>query len=164
MNGVIFYLFGGLAILSALNVILASKPTRALLSLIVTMFGLAVTYLLLGAYFVAMVHLIVYAGAVLVLFLFVIMLQGTSAKEISLFDRFSKSQLFLSGIAAIAFMALVLYLLHQNAAPAAAGYSGHTEAFGLTLFRDYLLPFELTSLLLLIGVFAAVGLAKKDTE
>ena len=163
MTAFLFYLFGGLALLSASAVILLPKPTRALLCLVVTMFALAVIYLLLGAYFVAMVHIIVYAGAVLVLFLFVIMLQGTGAKELPLFDRFNKSQILLSGLVAAAFLGLLLYFLHGlNLAPASSGFSGQTENFGMELFRNYVLPFELTSLLLLIGVFAAVGLAKKE--
>ena len=87
MIQVLFYFFAGLAVLSALSVIFSPRPTRALLSLIVTMFALAVLYLLLGAPFVAMVHLIVYAGAVLVLFLFVIMLQGVGATEIPFWAR-----------------------------------------------------------------------------
>src|SRR5690349_3085591 len=103
MPQVFFYFFSGVTVLSALAVILLNSPTRALLSLIVTMFSLSVLYLLLGAPFVAMVHLIVYAGAVLVLFLFVIMLQGIGAEEISLKNRFHAGYLFISFFTAITF-------------------------------------------------------------
>lgn len=162
MTGFLFYVFGGLALICAAAVVLTPKPTRALLSLVVGMFGLAVVYLLLGAYFVAMVHIIVYAGAVLVLFLFVIMLQGTGAKEVPVFGRFNKGHILLSGIAAAAFLGILIYLLNNVGLTQGAGFAGQSENFGLELFRNYVLPFELTSLLILVGVFAAVGLAKKE--
>mgnify|MGYP001600627428 CR=1 FL=1 len=184
MTSFLFYFFAVLAVLTAIRVISAPKPTRALIFLILTMFALAVIYLLLNAYFVAMVHLIVYAGAVLVLFLFVIMLQGTGVEELPLSKRFAKGHVFFSGVAAAAFMALLISVLLKNTIglqstvfagrnsiiPArllelgAPVFAGDTKTFGISLFQDYLLPFELTSLLLLIGVFAAVSLAKKDDK
>ncbi len=161
----LFYFFSVIAVLTAIKVISAPKPTRALIALILTMFALAVIYLLLNAYFVAMVHLIVYAGAVLVLFLFVIMLQGTGAEELPLNKRFAKGHVFFSGVAAAAFMALFISVLLKSTISAqTTNFSGDTHTFGMALFQDYLLPFELTSLLLLIGVFAAVSLAKKDDK
>ena len=162
MQPVLFYSFSALAIVSAIAVIAASKPTRALLSLIVTMFALAVLYLILGAPFVAMAHLIVYAGAVLVLFLFVIMLQGVGAKEIPLFKRFSFGQIFFSGLAVAGFLGILIKTAHTLKLSQAAGINGTVEAVGESLFRNYLIPFELTSVLLLVGVFAAVSLAKKE--
>lgn len=162
MQTLLFYFFSAVAILSALCVITHSKPTRALLSLIVTMFALSVIYLLLGAAFVAMVHLIVYAGAVLVLFLFVIMLQGIGAVEIPLKNRFLPSHLFLFLVTAIGFTAVLICGFLKLKFPAAATGQGSIESVGLLLFQDYLIPFELTSVLLLIGIFAAVSLAKKD--
>ena len=102
----LFYLFSALAVGSALLVIAVPKPTRALLSLIVTMFCLSVLYLLLGAFFVAMANLIVYAGAILVLFLFVIMLQGIGAREVPLANRFKLSYLLSAAGVAVAFLIL----------------------------------------------------------
>ena len=164
MQSLLFYFFSGLALLSALFVILLPKPTRALLSLIVTLFSLTALYLLLGAPFVAMAHLIVYAGAVLVLFLFVIMLQGIGAEEIPLSKRFQFGYLTLVTFTAIAFLIITLGLLAGSGSPAATGIYGSVEMIGRVLFKNYLLPFEVTSLLLLLGVFAAVSLAKKDSE
>ena len=161
MQLILFYFFSTVAVLSAIFVVASRRPTRALLSLIVTLFALSVIYIQLGAAFVAMAHLIVYAGAVLVLFLFVIMLQGVGAKEPGVFQRFSAGQIFLSILTGAAFLALLI-----NSAslplPAAAGVAGTVESVGQTLLTAYLLPFELTSFLLLIGVFAAVSLAKRD--
>lgn len=159
----LFYFTAAIAVVSALGVILLRKPTRALLTLIVTMFALSIIYLLLGAPFVAMVHLIVYAGAVLILFLFVIMLQGVGASEIPLVQRFPLSHIILAGLAGLSFAALLAsIILRAGDLKSAAPVLGTVEAVGEILFRNYLVPFELTSLLLLIGIFAAVSLAKKD--
>ncbi len=160
----LFYLFSAVAVISALFVIALPKPSRALLWLIVTMFALAVIYLLLGAPFVAMAHLIVYAGAVLILFLFVIMLQGVGASDLPIKERFNRGYLLLANFVGSAFFALILFLLFKQQPPEPKGVLGNVELFGSILFKDYLVPFELTSLLLLVGVFAAVSLAKKDAE
>ena len=162
MEHLLFYFFSGVAILSALFVIALPKPTHALLSLIVTMLSLTVLYLLLGAYFVAMTHLIVYAGAVLVLFLFVIMLQGIGAKDIPFRERFKKSYLFLSCFVGVTFFSLITVNAVSLVFPQPAGVQGTVENVGEALFHHFLLPFELTSVLLLLGIFAAIALAKKD--
>ncbi len=162
MEAALFYFFSGLALFSALAVILLPSPARALLSLVVTMFGLSVLYVVLGAPFVAMVNLIVYAGAVLVLFLFVIMLQGIGAQDTPLRERFQPMFLLTCGFVAAAFTAVIIFLFCRAGIPVAAGIQGSVELVARMLFREYLLPFELTSLLLLLGIFAAVSLAKKD--
>ena len=162
MSLLLFYLFSAVALISALLVIVLSRPTRALLSLMVTMFALSVLYLLMGAYFVAMAQIIVYAGAVLILFLFVIMLQGIGAQEIPLGSRFSTFQVALSLATGLALTVLTVLILHRFSGPLPAGVLGTTEEIGRSLFRNYLLPFELTSILLLVGVFAAIALAKKE--
>ena len=162
MTAPLFYFFAGLALISALSVLFSPKPTRALLSLIVTMFSLAMIYLLLGAEFVAMVHLIVYAGAVLVLFLFVIMLQGTGAKDIPFFARFSIGQILTSILTGGAFLFAVFFIIKSLALPASTGVDGSIETIGRMIFHQYLIPFELTSFLLLLGILGAVSLAKED--
>jgi len=162
MEAFLFYLFSGLAILSALCVILLSNPTRALLSLIVVMFSLAVLYLLLGAHFVAIANVIVYAGAVLVLFLFVIMLQGVGSKDVPLSKRFRPPYLLFAALTSIFFLFLLGIVTWPDALPRSAQAQGTAEAIGRLLFKSYVLPFELTSLLLLLAVFAAVALAKQE--
>ena len=165
MQPFLFYLFSGLSLISALFVITLPRPTRALLSLMVTMFSLAVLYILLGAPFVAMAHLIVYAGAVLVLFLFVIMLQGIGEKDIPFAQRFRPWYLALVSFVGTAFAGTLAFLFFRAFIfPAPRGVNGTVENIAAALFRHYLIPFELTSLLLLLGVFAAVGLAKKEPE
>ena len=158
MEALLFYPFAGLAVLGALGVVTLRKPTRALLSLMLTMFALAVLFLQLHAYFVAMVHLVVYAGAVLVLFLFVIMLLGIGAKEPALGERFRKSFLCLSFFVPVSFLAFLLLLVRSLESRPLIPAEGAPETFGILLFTRYFLPFELVSFLLLIGVFAAVSL------
>lgn len=161
MTVFLFYLCSVIAVLSAAGVILHPQPTRALLSLIVTMFALAVLYLLLGAPFLAMVNLIVYAGAVLVLFLFVIMLLGVGAKDAPLKERFPLIHILFSLVIGGAFIAALAFLLRGGKQTLTA-FEGTVELIGRRLFTQYLLPFELIALLLLVGIFAAISLAKKD--
>ena len=162
MTSILFYFFSGLAVLSASAVVLIRRPAHALLSLVVTMFSLSVLYLMLGAPFVAMAHLIVYAGAVLVLFLFVLMLQGVGAEDPAIGKRFHAGYLVLVLFTAAAFAVILLTVTFGGKFALPKGIEGNIESFGQTLFSTYLIPFELTSLLLLLGVFAAVSLAKKD--
>ena len=164
MEQFVFYPFAALAVLSALGVVILRSPTRALLSLIVTMFSLAVLFILLKAYFVAMVHLIVYAGAVLVLFLFVIMLLGMGAKELSLREPPRTPFLPLAFFVPAAFLGLLLYLAASLKSKPLNPAEGAPENLGTFLFTQYFLPFELVSFLLLIGVFAAVALASAKPE
>lgn len=163
MQPFLFYPFAALAVLGAVGVISLRKPTRALLALILTMFSLAVLFLLLRAPFVAAVHLVVYAGAVLVLFLFVIMLLGIGAKEPRLGENFKRGYLAVSFFVPIAFLALLTTLALTGAGSTLDPAEGSPDAFGRLLFTRYLLPFELVSFLLLIGVFAAVALAGTKT-
>ncbi len=165
MKPILFYFFSSITLLSAVGVITLPKPARALISLLAVMFSLTVLYLLLGAPFLAMANLIVYAGAVLVLFLFVIMLQGIETKDVPFSKRFAPWYFALTGFVGSAFLAIMLFLfLKTFVFSAPQGILGNVEAIAAPLFRNYLIPFELTSLLLLMGVFAAVGLAKKDPE
>lgn len=159
MQALVFYPFAFLAVLGALGVITLRRPTRALLSLMLTMFSLAALFLVLQAHFVAMVYLIVYAGAVLVLFLFVIMLLGLGAKEPKASESFRRAYLVVAFFVPVAFLGLLLFLASTLTKTPLNPSQGSPESFGTLLFTRYLLPFELVSFLLLIGVFAAVALA-----
>jgi len=159
MESLLFYPFALFAILGALGVVFLRQPVRALLSLMVTMFSLAVLFLLLQAPFVAMVHIVVYAGAVLVLFLFVIMLLGIGARESRFGENLKKGFVGLAFFVPAAFLIHLLYLFSPLSRESLQPVPGSPESFGRLLFTRYLLPFELVSFLLLIGVFAAVALA-----
>jgi NADH-quinone oxidoreductase subunit J len=155
-----FYLFSLTMILASLAVVLARNPLYNVLSLVVAIFSLSSLFMLLKAFFVGIILLLVYAGAVLVFFLFVVMClnltsQGFTSQEQSRFR-------FLGGIGGVLFlgelwMALSAYL--NTPRMPGQPLRGTIEAVGQILFTEYLLPFELTSLLLLIAIFGIVSLA-----
>lgn len=158
MESFLFYPFAFTAVAGAVGVVTFRRPTRALLSLLLTLFSLAVLFVLLKAYFVAMVHLIVYAGAVIVLFLFVIMLLGIGAQEPGTIRNLPNPFLALCLFVPVCFLGILLYLAASLGPQMLKPQEGAPESIGKILFTHYLLPFELVSFLLLIGVFAAVML------
>lgn len=162
MEFLFFWIFSILSVVSALSILFVRRPTRALLALLFCMLCLGVLYTLLQAYFVAIVHLIVYAGAVMVLFLFVIMLEGLGATTLPLLQRFSKFHLLLTLISGIVFTGLLIFLFTNSNLPALQSMEGTIENIGRNLFTNYLLPFELISILVLLGIFAALSLAKPE--
>lgn len=158
----LFYFFSALAVVGALLVVFMPKPNRALLSLIVMMVALTGLYVMLGAHFVAIAQIIVYAGAVLVLFLFVIMLQGIQAKDMAITQRFHPSWLILFIASAIAFLVVISYVIKHSYLAPWKSVMGSVQEVGYVLFTKFMLPFELTAILLLLSVFAAVALAKEE--
>ena len=156
-----FYLFATVLILASLGVVRARNPLYNVLSLVVVIFSLSSLFVLLEAYFVGMVLLLVYAGAVLVFFLFVVMCLNLNAQTLTTLEqgRFR----FLGWLIGILFLSEILLVLKSFfRAPMLASSSmrGTIEIIGQILFTDYLLPFELTSLLLLIAIFGVTSLAK----
>jgi NADH-quinone oxidoreductase subunit J len=155
-----------LAVAGAVILILAREPIHSALALILVMVALAVLYLLLGAPFIAAVQIIVYAGAVMVLFVFVIMLLNAGVEE-----RTNFSKLAIPGVALALFLLLEIahWLAHSAIGRALANGAGApaTEAstYDLSemLFRQYLFPFEATSILILIAILGALVLARKES-
>jgi NADH-quinone oxidoreductase subunit J len=156
-----FYLFAAILVLASLNVVLAKNPLYNVLSLVVAIFALSCLFVILEAFFVGMILLLVYAGAVLVFFLFVVMCLNINAIVLNTVDqnRFK----WLGGIAGLMFFVL-FYFAFQSFVQAqvmdASSLRGTIENIGKILFTDYLLPFELTSFLLLIAIFGIVALAQ----
>jgi len=156
----LFFLFAGIAVLGALSLILQRHPIHSALSLIVVMVALAALYLLLGAEFIAAVQVIVYGGAIMVLFVFVIMLLNAGVEERTNLSHMARYAGVPLGILLTATLAWRLW-----GTPTAAAQpfpAKPTEALSLMLFREYVLPFELTSILILIAILGAVVLAKKE--
>jgi len=158
-----FYLLATLAVVSAILVITRKNAVHSALSLIVTLLSLAGLYLMLYAPFVAGVQIVLYAGGIMVLFLFVIMLVNLdkAAKE----EQFNH-QWHIGILASLVLGALFLYVYMKGKAifPAnAVGFdeATNTQQIGLALFSQYLLPFEIASLLLLVAIVGAVVMAKK---
>jgi NADH-quinone oxidoreductase subunit J len=159
----LFYILATVTILAALCVVLQRTPVYSALSLIVVLCSLAVIYLLLGAEFLAVVQVIIYAGAIMVLFVLVIML--LNARQETRADR-SRLARWLGAPLLVALVGEVLLAVWQRFPPettqAAPALVGGPRAVGELLFRTYVLPFEVTSILILVAVLGAVVLAKKQ--
>jgi NADH-quinone oxidoreductase subunit J len=162
---ILFFVFAIIAVIGALLLIVAREPIHSALSLILVMVSLAVLYLMLGAEFIAAVQIIVYAGAIMVLFVFVIMLLNAGVEE-----RTNRSQIAkYAGLPLGIFLLLELahFLAHSEAGAAFANGAGvanrgfSTRGLSEMLFQKYLFPFEATSILILIAILGALVLAKR---
>jgi NADH-quinone oxidoreductase subunit J len=162
----LFLILGLVALVSGGLVVFQKHPLRSALWLIVNFFAVAGVYLLAHAEFIAAIQVIVYAGAVMVLFLFVIMLLNLRQPEAS--PPIPHVGQKIGGIVLAGFTALILiYSFTQAKMPgvqAAAPGLGNTESIARSLFTDYLLPFEVTSVLLLVAIVGAVVLAKSKLK
>lgn len=167
MQLLMFYLFGLGAVVSALLMVTNKRPVRAAMSLIATMSFLAGLYVLLDAHLIAALQLIVYAGAIMVLFLFVIMLLNIEEKEGWLAGITIEVQLVSVLIVGMVFVTMVSLLKVDGSmfAVVEGAYAfGTTKAVGMKLFTEYLLPFEIASVLLLAAIVGAVILAKRRID
>jgi NADH-quinone oxidoreductase subunit J len=160
---ILFYIFAVVTILAALNMVLQRTPVYSALSLIVVLCSLAGVYLQLGAEFMAVIQVIVYAGAIMVLFVFVIMLLNAGHEAPSHRSHIAK---WLGAPLIGAFLGEMLMVIWDQFPPtsgaAPAPLDGSAAAIGHLLFRNYVLPFEVTSILILVAVLGAVVLAKKE--
>jgi NADH-quinone oxidoreductase subunit J len=170
-----FYLFGLFAVASAVAFVTRKSPVAAALWLVVTMFCLAALYVLLEAHFIAAIQVLVYAGAIMVVFLFVVMLLNLGQPS-ELADTRSRLGKLLAGVAGLALLSLLAAQLRTNAVdqlltrsiPASATATtlptgGAVGAVAQPLFTEYLLAFELTSVLLLAAIMGAVVLGRRRT-
>ncbi len=166
MDVILFLIFAIVAVVCAINVVVQTHPISSAVSLIGVMGSLAILYLLLGAEFIAAAQVIVYAGAVMVLFVFVIMLLNAGAEV----RRGRSLMVQLLGIPLlISFLGLVAWFVERIYPPTArvqfGGFTGGTpRAIGQALFTTYLLPFEVTSILILIAILGAIVLARKEID
>ncbi len=159
----IFFVLAALAVIGALNLIIQRHPIHSALSLIVVMVALAGLYLLMGSEFVAAVQIIVYGGAIMVLFVFVIMLLNAGVEE---HTNFSK----LAGIAgvplAVVLLSFLAYVIARSKESAQAGLESgalaNTKEISTMLFKDFVYPFELTSFLILVAILGAIVLAQRE--
>jgi len=163
LHTILFLIFAGICVAGALNFLLQHHPVNSALSLIVVMGALAALFLLLGAEFPAAVQVIVYAGAVMVLFVFVIMLLNAGVEERTRGSRVA-SILGIPGL--VVFFALMYWTLSAPRSQVGSVHIGDyyvpTQDLGIALFREFLLPFEVTSVLILIAIMGAVVLARRE--
>jgi NADH-quinone oxidoreductase subunit J len=160
MHLILFIVFAGLCLTGAINLLLQTHPINSALSPIVVMTSLAVLYLLLGAEFLAAAQVIVYAGAIMVLFTFVVMLLNAGREERTLGSRAARTVGFPAVVAILAVIATTV--LHVEGL-GSAGMQDHitsTSDLSAVLFTKLLLPFEVTSVLILIAILGSVALAR----
>ncbi len=165
MQEILFFVLAAMAVLSALGMLLNKNPVYSVLLLIVTLFAIAGLYVLLNASFIAAVHLIVYAGAIMVLFLFVIMLLDirSDVEHINL-RRLSRILALLATLIFLGETFLIVLMTFKGKAAVVGlgeGILGDVPSVGELLFTKYLLPFEIASVLLLVGIVGAIILAKR---
>jgi len=162
---ILFIVFGIICVAGAVNLLAQRHPINSALSLVVVMSSLALIYLLLGAEFVAAIQIIVYAGAIMVLFVFVIMLLNAGAEERSRGSRMA----LLMGIPGVVVLTALVGWIMISRNRELGGIIINPTNFGATdniahlLFRDFLLPFEITSVLILIAIMGAVVLGRRES-
>ena len=162
----VFFACAVLAIAGALVLIISREPIHSALALILVMISLAVLYLLLVAPFIAAVQIIVYAGAIMVLFVFVIMLLNAGVEERTNWSKIAKYAGLPLAVVLLLEIAHWLFRAPIGAAIAngagAPGPAASTAQLSLELFQQYLFPFEATSILILIAILGALVLARKE--
>ena len=161
---IIFFVLAAIAVLGAVSLILQRHPIHSALSLIVVMVALAGLYLLMGAEFVAAVQIIVYGGAIMVLFIFVIMLLNAGEEERT---NFSKLAMYAGVPLAVAVTGLIAAAIVNSTAaaslpPAAPATLTSTRTLSTLLFKEFVYPFELTSFLILVAILGAIVLAQRE--
>ena len=171
IDSVVFAVCAAIVLIGAIGVVLSRNPIYSALSLVLTLFGVAVLFVEQDAQFLAAVQVIVYAGAIVVLFLFVIMLLGVDRDEPETTSRLpgQRPMAVLVGLAGLGELLALARWRHWLTGPKATGQGAiggfaNTGALAKSLFTTYLLPFELTSLLLIIAVLAAVVLARRPSH
>jgi NADH-quinone oxidoreductase subunit J len=174
MTAVIFFIFAALALVGALGVVLARNPVHSALLLVVTLVSVAVFFIQQQAHLLAAVQVIVYAGAIVVLFLFVIMLLGVDREE-SLDDPLPHQRSAAIALGAIVLAELIFLAGHNWATGATApdqfalkggntALGNNVERVARVLFTDFLWPFEITAGLLVIAVVGSVVLARRSGQ
>jgi NADH-quinone oxidoreductase subunit J len=165
MTALIFLIFAGIAVFCGISLVAQTHPIASALSLIGVMGSLAVLYLQLGGEFIAAAQMIVYAGAIMVLFVFVIMLLNagaeTTSRQVPIFARYAGMVLLAAFLGLISF--IIQATLPKTEGVVFGAFQGGTAlAVGRKLFTVYLLPFEATSVLILIALLGAIVLARRE--
>jgi NADH-quinone oxidoreductase subunit J len=169
LESIVFYAFGGLMLAAAIGVISVRNPVHAVLLLVLTFFTSACIWLLAEAEFLAIVLVLVYVGAVMVLFLFVVMMLDIRIAPLREgFMRYLPVGLFVAGLMAVQMFAVLtvkgVFALQAPPEPAAAAGMSNTEWLGRAMFSDYLYPFEIAGVILTVAIIAAITLTLRKRE
>ncbi len=158
---ILFYIFSAFVLGGAIGVISLKNPIHSALSLLLSLISIAALFLLMKATFVAVIHIAVYAGAIIIMFLFVIMLMGFKSKE----TKNIKPSFKIISFASVLFLILLLIkafaIALSGIETAPSGSETSVKALSKLLFSTYLLPFELVSILILVAIIGAVYLGAK---
>lgn len=172
LNPIGFGIFAGLSIVCSLAVVFMRNPVTSAFSLVLTFFGFAGIYALLDAHFIAALQVLVYMGAIMVLFVFIIMLLNETSATLDM----RRNPAWVRGLlvlAGLVFLGLLVRVFQWHAERGTTGWvgphtpeviknsGGNTKAISALLFSDYLLPFELTSVLILVGIVGSVAIAMR---
>jgi NADH-quinone oxidoreductase subunit J len=158
---ILFWFLSALALLGAIGVVTSKNPIYSVLCLVIVFFAISGHYVLMNAQFLAIVNIIVYAGAIMVLFLFVIMLMNLNAETEPVKNVYMKLAGIISGLTLM--IVFVAALSHSESTIIRPGTSvGLTESLGKALFNKYVVPFEISSVLFLSAMIGAILIGKKD--
>lgn len=163
METALFYMFAALTLLCGLLVVVSRNPVTSAMFLVATIGSLAALFVLLHAFFLAAVQVLVYAGAVIVLFLFVIMLLDLRAEERRRFNKFGMAAAVI-GVASLGYVLVVTIVKGHPGKGLTGTLDGATVPLGKALFTNYLLPFEIVSVLLLVAMVGVILLSKREIK
>ena len=166
MDALLFMIFAAIAVICGINLVVQTHPISSALSLVGVMGALAALYLLLGGEFIAAAQLVVYAGAIMVLFVFVIMLLNAGTEKKMTVRPLGK---YLGAPFLLLFFGMIAYMIQTilpSSSPVVFGafHGGSALEIGRSLFTVYLLPVEVTSVLILIAILGAIVLARKEVD
>jgi NADH-quinone oxidoreductase subunit J len=167
-DGIVFYLLAAFILGFGVLVVSSINPVHSVIYLVLDFLSIAALYVLLGAEFVAAIQVLVYAGGIVVLYLFVVMLVNvkTPPEAFRAAARHSRLGLALAAAVLAEIVVVAVWSRSAQARPAAAAslpVSGNTEQVGWLLYTNYLIPFEVASMLLLVAMIGAIVLARKDS-
>jgi len=166
MDALLFMIFAAIAVICGINLVVQTHPISSALSLLGVMGALAALYLLLGGEFIAAAQLWVYAGAIMLLFVFVIMLLNAGTEKKMVVRPLGK---YLGAPLLLLFFGMMAYKIQRiltSSSPVVFGafQGGTPDEIGRSLFTVYLLPFEVTSVLILVAILGAIVLARKEVD
>jgi NADH-quinone oxidoreductase subunit J len=166
LESLLFYVFAAAAVAGGLLVIFHKNPIASALSLVLTLFSTAVLFVFLLAHFVAAIQILVYAGAIMVLFMFTVMFLNIREESLK-FDAQNlpvKFGVLLIVLFIVGYLASVGFKRGFSTNSSLPQGFGTVEGVGESLFADYLLPFELTSVLIVVAILGVVAIAKRGTD
>jgi len=172
INPVLFYIFAGMALGFSLMTVLKKNPVASAFSLVLAFFSFAGIYALLSAHLIATLQVLVYAGAIMVLFIFVVMLLNSDTPSLD-FGRTHAVFKVMAALVSLALLVVFVYVFKHAPVPSAVGAftveavakaGGNTQVISELMFSEYVLPVELTSVLLVAAIVGAVALAKRHSR